>query len=106
VNELAFAHWLTILQQKPTAGGNSPVISKARHERSFVDDAHIEHVKLFDLVLAKTSLDKWVDENRGLSRTAVTDYRAGRIVGRVSAQKRAAIEAAIIASATALGLKP
>jgi hypothetical protein len=75
----------------------------------------IDHRLLLDRVLERRmqngerktwALAAWLQEHRGLCRTQVTDYRAGRITGRVSATKRAAIEAAILASAEKLGLKP
>jgi hypothetical protein len=72
-----------------------------------------DYVLLFNQVLerskrsgesATAALEGWLNENRGLCRTQVTDYRAGRIKGRVSASKCKAIEAAIRASAQELGL--
>jgi len=52
----------------------------------------------------KALLEGWLKENRGLSRTQVTDYVAGNVKGRVSDSKCKAIEAAILTSATELGL--
>ena len=72
-----------------------------------------DYVLLFNRVLeksrqsgeSKTSAFKtWLKEHRGLARTQVTDYLAGRIKGRVGDSKRKAIEAAILASAARLGL--
>ncbi len=77
---------------------------RPRRDRIYVDDSHLRHVELLDRVLEKISLEIWVKDNKGLCRTQVTDYRAGRISRRVSLEKRKAIEKAIVASAEQLGL--
>ena len=68
-----------------------------------VDKRHAEHMRLFDQVIRQGKLDAWIAEHE-FSRTTVTNYRGGRIAGKISESKRAAIEQAIRTSAKALGL--
>jgi hypothetical protein len=73
-------------------------------KRNFVDARHARYVVLFDKVLKKQNFDSWLKDHKGLSRTQVTDYRAGRIRKKISPAKRSDIETAIRQSAKRLGL--
>jgi hypothetical protein len=73
----------------------------------------INYRRLFEQVLEKRKqngekktelLAVWLKEHADLRRTPVTDYLGGRVKGRVSSEKCEAIEAAILESATKLGL--
>lgn len=77
-----------------------------------LDNDSMDYVPLLKQVLlklrqvsqsAEVVLEAWLEENK-LSRTTVTDYRAGKIKGRVSSRMRQKIEDAIVASAEKLGL--
>jgi hypothetical protein len=77
------------------------------------ENAAIEYSALFKQVLEKRNEHgeskenlqaAWLNENPTISRTQLTDYLGGRIKGRVSASKCAAIQDAILASAATLGL--
>jgi len=73
----------------------------------------VDYILLFHLIVEKLKqhgenktavLGDWLREHPRLSRTQLTDYLGGRIKGRVSASLCKDIEAAILASATKLGL--
>jgi hypothetical protein len=75
-----------------------------RQTRTIVDASHQSHVRVFDYVLEIVTLDRWLGENEEVSRTQVTDYRAGNILGRISQEKRNTIEQAIRRSAEKYGI--
>jgi hypothetical protein len=90
-----------LLEQAKSEATEAPPISRTklgRGSRTFVDESHRKHVEMFDHVLKKQTLDTCLHEWRGLARTSVTDYLAGRIAGRVGPDKRLQIEAAITES--------
>jgi hypothetical protein len=85
----------------------------AESSATTIQDGGIDYVRLFNQVLErgmqsgesqKVVLADFLKEHPGISRTQVTDYRAGRTQGRVSPGKCRTIEAAILASAARLGL--
>ena len=85
--------------------GAPPDGDRRSHPGTVIDEGHRYHVNILRQVLGKLGKwDIWLAENRSISRTAATDYMAGRIKGKISPTKRDEIEAAIIASAERLGL--
>jgi hypothetical protein len=86
------------------AADDEPVAAPEPAKRTIVDEAHGRYVALSDEVLKQMKLEAFLNDHRSVSRTQFTDYRAGRIGGRISGQKREAIEAAIGESAKRLGL--
>jgi hypothetical protein len=73
-------------------------VKKPRPDRKFVDDRHEFCVDQFDKIRHTTTVDKWLETRKSISRTQLTDYLAGRIKRRVSPEKRQEIEAAILNS--------
>src|ERR1019366_6784147 len=65
----------------------------------FADPGHQKLAKLLGSIILKIGLESFLAEHPALKRTPVMDYKAGRLKGKVSSEKRAAIEAAILASA-------
>lgn len=87
--------------------------SEAESETASPQYKPTDYALLFNRVLEKRKrcgekktaiLADWLKEHTSLSRTQLTDYLGGRITGRVSASRCKEIEAAIVASATKLGL--
>jgi hypothetical protein len=70
----------------------------------FADPGHQKLAKLLGSIILKIGLESFLAEHPALKRTPVMDYKAGRLKGKVSSEKRAAIEAAILASAATHGL--
>jgi hypothetical protein len=100
--------------EQEVEAGASDVGSEAQVESRVTElrSKAINYVPLFNEVLAnrrqndqslETVLQNWLEENK-LSRTTVTDYRAGKAKGYVSPRMRRKIEGAIIRSAKKLGL--
>jgi hypothetical protein len=96
------------------SGIEKPQFESPRAEPAAVPSASGKWAALLGQVLeryrkpgatAESALTEWLaSEGKGLSRTQVTDYCAGRIKNRVSKEKCAAIENAVQASARKLGL--
>jgi hypothetical protein len=66
--------------------------------QQFVDDQHRLCVDHFNKIRQTTTVDKWLQSHRGISRTQFNDYLAGRIKRKISTAKREAIETAILSS--------
>jgi hypothetical protein len=67
---------------------------------------HDEGIKLVKRILEEIGVESFLAQHKdsGVTRTALFDYKAGRIEGRVSPEKCALIKAAAIATAAELGL--
>ena len=76
------------------------------HEGLFIDETHQKHVRLYNAQRdkrrvngegKKATMELWLAENKGISRTALTYYLAGRLKN-LSLEKRRQVEASIDAS--------
>jgi hypothetical protein len=81
--------------------------------RNIIDERHRNHVLLSDYILKELKLETFLKDNPGVSRTGLTDYRAGRfttiqkngkVKKNIGTETRAKIEAAIVLSAQKLGI--
>ena len=90
---------------QPFAGADPP--------RVFIDDRHAEHAALLEEILkahkrrggrVEDAIGDFRKKHKGISRTALTDYRGGRIKGHIGPERRAAIEDAIHKTAVEMKL--
>jgi hypothetical protein len=88
------------------ASTRPPTSASAKKPRAAADAQHDRCLALLDQILRKKheTIDSWLKSHEDLSRTSLKNYRAGRIKGKISREKRAAIETAILESARELGL--
>ncbi len=104
VPEIGPAQYAELPTESPTSQGPSAEkggkVKSGRpggssSESRYFDERHRHYVLLFTKLRKATSIDKFLAAHKSFGKTSFTDYIAGRIKGRVSAEKRKEIEAAI-----------